>query len=588
MTIIDIGVKFNLEKLIESRMLIQANSGGGKSWATRKALEEVYGKVPFILFDTDGEYHTLREKFKDILIIGGKNADIKINIKSAELLPEQIVKHNISCIIDLSDLKQLERIQYIKKFLENLIELKSEFWKPYIIVVEEVHKYCGQQEKQDSTWAVIDLMTRGRKRGYCGWLITQRIAKLHKDASAEANNKLVGRTFQDIDRKRAAEELGFTTKEESLSLRYLKPGEMMAFGVAFEPQHVHKINIGAVKTTHPKTGMRFDTKIEPPTDKIKKTLQKLSNLPQEQEIKLKTENELKGEINRLNIELRKKPKSEVDGRQVEVMQKRMELAQVDSFNKGLRAEASNHKAQTDHYEKTFQIFENRIKSIANELKQFTIKCSKLLQIELPKILPNVPEKIKVDYSYGKKEIKGVYPEPKKDDIRPIGAQPIPLEDGELTAAQKKILEALAKFKPVLEDVPRPMVAAYSGVSSRSSGYRANISKLSTIGYIKYRVPGKIYLTEEGESLVETTQSPATTDQLQEMWMGLLSESRQNILKVLIEVYPNNISREELAERAGSSFSSSGYRANISAMSSMCILEYPEHGMICASKNVFIE
>jgi DNA helicase HerA-like ATPase len=54
---------------------------------------------------------------------------------------------------------------------------------------------------------VIALMDSGRKRGFCGVLATQRISKLSKDATAECNNKLIGRSVE-ADAKRAGEELG--------------------------------------------------------------------------------------------------------------------------------------------------------------------------------------------------------------------------------------------------------------------------------------------------------------------------------------------------------------------------------------------
>ncbi len=50
------GCPINVERLIESRMLIQANSGGGKSWAIRRLLEQTYGDVQQILIDVDGEF----------------------------------------------------------------------------------------------------------------------------------------------------------------------------------------------------------------------------------------------------------------------------------------------------------------------------------------------------------------------------------------------------------------------------------------------------------------------------------------------------------------------------------------------------
>ena len=160
MTKIDIGVKIDLQKLIETRLLIQGNSGSGKSQTVRKLIEETYGKALFIILDIEGEYHTLREKY-DCLLVGGRNGDIPISLKAASLLPRKILEMKIPTIIDISDLKFRERILYVKDFLENLMELPSDLRMPCFVILEESHLFCGQQEKQDSTFAVIDLMTRG-------------------------------------------------------------------------------------------------------------------------------------------------------------------------------------------------------------------------------------------------------------------------------------------------------------------------------------------------------------------------------------------------------------------------------------------
>ncbi len=57
------SVALDLDILIRTRLLVQANSGGGKSWLLRRFAEETFGKVPLIIIDPEGEFATLREKF---------------------------------------------------------------------------------------------------------------------------------------------------------------------------------------------------------------------------------------------------------------------------------------------------------------------------------------------------------------------------------------------------------------------------------------------------------------------------------------------------------------------------------------------
>lgn len=285
---INIGTQIDLEDLLQSRLLIQANSGGGKSVLARTIIEESFGKVPFIIMDIEGEYYTLKEKFGDILIIGGQHADIPITLKSAKLLPKEIISNQLSVIIDLSDLQMSDRILYSKYFIESMMDLGREYWINYFIFIEEAHKLCGEQDKQVSATSIKDLMSRGRKRGYCGVLITQRISKLHKDAAAECNNKFIGRTFLDIDLERAAKELGLTSNTDKNAIRNLAPGNFYAFGTAIIPHQVHVVKINLPKTKIPKAGINMDIKPKAPTEKVKAMLAKLNTLPTEQKKEVKT------------------------------------------------------------------------------------------------------------------------------------------------------------------------------------------------------------------------------------------------------------------------------------------------------------
>ena len=54
------NLTLNISSLVTSRALIQANSGGGKSYAIRKLLEETHGKIQHIVIDLEGEFASLR------------------------------------------------------------------------------------------------------------------------------------------------------------------------------------------------------------------------------------------------------------------------------------------------------------------------------------------------------------------------------------------------------------------------------------------------------------------------------------------------------------------------------------------------
>jgi len=66
-------MSLDFQRLIESPLLVQANSGGGKSWLLRRLLEQSQGKVQQIILDPEGEFGTLRERYNYVL--AGKGGD---------------------------------------------------------------------------------------------------------------------------------------------------------------------------------------------------------------------------------------------------------------------------------------------------------------------------------------------------------------------------------------------------------------------------------------------------------------------------------------------------------------------------------
>src|SRR5579864_2261785 len=70
-----IPAKINLAKLIKTRMIIAANSGGGKSYLMRKLMELFFGQVQQIVIDPEGEFSSLREKFGFILATAERDED---------------------------------------------------------------------------------------------------------------------------------------------------------------------------------------------------------------------------------------------------------------------------------------------------------------------------------------------------------------------------------------------------------------------------------------------------------------------------------------------------------------------------------
>jgi Helicase HerA, central domain len=301
--------------ILRSNVLVQANSGGGKSWLLRRFIEQAFKRVPQIIIDPEGEFSTLRSHFDVVLV--GKGGDTPADIRSAKLLAHRLLELGTSAVIDLFEMSKPQRPVWVAAFLSALIDAPKKLWRDFLIYIDEAHEFAPEpghgtesRDEKACRHALIDLASKGRKRGYGVIAATQRLGKLSKDFAAELKNVLIGQTFIDIDRERAAGNLGISkaNKPEFFkSVMKLEPGAFFAFGraLALEPTLV---TIGDVQTEHPEAGRRQSAP-PPPTDKIRHLLPQLADLPKEAEEKLVTEKELRGRIAELEREVAKKPGS---------------------------------------------------------------------------------------------------------------------------------------------------------------------------------------------------------------------------------------------------------------------------------------
>lgn len=549
----------DLQTLLETRLLVQANSGGGKSWCIRRVLEQTHNHVQHIILDLEGEFSTLREKYDYLLV--GKDGDIPISIKTAELLAKKILELNVSVIIDLYELKQHERILFVKRFLDSLINAPKELWHYVLVVIDEAHVFCPEHGKSESSGSVIDLQTRGRKRGLCGVLATQRLSKLNKDAAAECNNKLIGRTGLDVDMKRASEELGFTSKQQMLELRDLESGNFFGFGSAIS-KSIIQLKIGEVATSHPKVGSRSIKEIPPASSAVQKILLNLKDLPQQADEELKTVQDYQRKVRELQNELRSKPKPQIDEHSI-----------AKAKEQGFKEAEIRYNGHFKEIKQQVEGFKTIITKLGKGLKGIAETANNLIPSDMQIEIKELP---KHTYVISQKE----------KSIEKIGS--VNFDPEGVSAPQLKILQSLARFRLIGRDkVIRSTLAAFSGVSSKSSGYKANLSSLNMNGFI-VNSPLGVSITENGLHLTGDVDAPSGDEELQQSWYNVLSQPQARILQKLVHIFPQSISKDDLAVSLDVSSLSSGYKANISNLKVLGAIETLPENQVKATKELFLQ
>ncbi|WP_298261786.1 ATP-binding protein [Bradyrhizobium sp.] len=241
----------DIEELLATRLLVQGNSGSGKSHLLRRILEQSVPWLQQTVIDPEGDFVTLAEQFGHLVIDAEEHTE-----RGLQVAGQRVRFHRVSTVLNLEGLDAENQMRRAAAFLGGLFDVARDHWYPMLVVVDEAQLFApavagevSDEARKLSLSAMTNLMCRGRKRGLAGIIATQRLAKLAKNVAAEAANFLMGRTFLDIDMARAADLLGMERRQAD-AFRDLERGHFMALGSALSRRPM-SVQIGPTDT-HPR------------------------------------------------------------------------------------------------------------------------------------------------------------------------------------------------------------------------------------------------------------------------------------------------------------------------------------------------
>jgi DNA helicase HerA-like ATPase len=255
----------DLEELLATRLLVQGNSGSGKSHLLRRLLEQSAPWVQQCVVDPEGDFVTLADRFGHVVVDAQRT--------EAELtrIAGRIRQHRVSVVLNLEGLDVEQQMRAAAAFLGGMFDAERDHWYPVLVVVDEAQLFApaaagevSDEARKLSLGAMTNLMCRGRKRGLAGVIATQRLAKLAKNVAAEASNFLMGRTFLDIDMARAADLLGMDRRQAEM-FRDLARGRFVALGPALSRRPL-PLTIGSVETSARSVSPKLTPLPETPED----------------------------------------------------------------------------------------------------------------------------------------------------------------------------------------------------------------------------------------------------------------------------------------------------------------------------------
>lgn len=613
------GISFPVRKFTVKKHAALGKSGGGKTGLAKVLLEQALEEdVAVVVIDPLGIHYGLRSSFMGdkpgykIVVFGGEHADIPINRNSGADLAKLIVEKNLSCVIDLTGMRKSEWRQLCTDFLDDLFRLNR---TPRLVVLEECKEFVPQMIGPAVSGlyeAASRAILQGRNRGL-GWvMIGQRPASINKEVLSQVDTLFMFSSISPQDRKALGEWVEAWDVEDKFDdflkvLATLQERECYAWSPSvfkiFKAFKVKEFKTFHPDTTHLETHGLMDVKpvladVGNITEMLKGSLKALV----EEKADQARVPQLKRRIAELEAMLAKgfpKVAEAASGIDAKVVEKKIRQA-IEEERLRLLAIFKKYETKVTGVFRSAQTINNvALKDLPatvekalhelNEAKEYADEMKTPGKAGAPHIRETTIQSVKQGLTRAVNQPTHLsVKQPTRQPVNPPTRQPTdqPTDEVPLQNAHIKLLQAIARLNSIgVEKPSRAQVAVWSGYAVKGGSFRTYLSRVSAGGYIRYE--GKqVILTEEGLAVAGEVPPPPSQEELNRTIREVIGESRWKILDVAMNVYPESITREELAEKSGYAMQGGSFRTYLSRLSALELVEYTAGNGVKASAVVF--
>lgn len=563
--------------------------GAGKTYLATMIAEQILDiGAQVVAIDPVGNWWGLRvgsdgrSKGKQIFVMGGEHGDVPIVPEAGAKVAKVIVEKGISVILDISGFRLGERKRFCADFGEELLHLKKKQRTPVHIFIEEAQLIIPQRvgpEEARMVGAFEQIVRLGRNYGIGCTLVTQRPQSVNKEVLSQVECLCVLQVTGLHERKALEDWVQEAGADRSLigELPGLEQGE----GYVWSPSWLR-----IYQRVHFAKKQTFDASATP----------KVGQATRAASLSAVDVKALKEDMAEVVSQAQKDDPIALRKEIAELRKHKCPVVQQNPVKiKSITIPVVGKKTLIG-----LQTTQQRFTKAIKDLKEYVLiaegqfnKFSK----ELEKVTSMPPSQAKLvdgTHDHGDIDMSKHYPErfklpvsahinAKAEEITSVSGEPT-----NISSSQQRILDALA-WMELLGRSPsdKTQIAILSEQRPTSGGYFNSLGGLRTAGMITYPTPGMVALTDNGRSLAKPSDIPRTSEQLQEMLFRKLSKAQIAILKILIEIYPEQISKDELAERAGLKSTSGGYFNNLGRLRSLKLIDYPTPGFAQALPVLFL-
>ncbi len=561
---------------------ILAKRGAGKTNTATVLVEElVAANVQTVIVDPVGAWWGIRSSAAGergaglaIPIIGGQHGDVELEQTAGQLIADVVVGSGQSMLLDLSDFPSKGAVnRFVTDFAERLYRRKARASSLLHLVLEEADEFAPQRGQADTArmrGAIEQIVRRGRSRGLGVTLITQRSAVLNKDVLTQADVLIVMRTTGPHDVKAIKEWVAAKGDEHGdtviASLPSLETGEAWIWNP--ERSLLKQVKIRRRRTfdssATPKAG---ETRAQP-GDVAAIDISALGEQIQATVEKTKASDPaaLKKRIRELELQV---ADLDVD-REPAIVERIVEVPVFTDEERALLSLASSTMSDAT------LITANLLAAIDR-----LTEAEKLPRPPSPpRAAPAPKHSDSAGGSQGQRE--------RQTGARAPARAPVVASTDGVSGPQQRILNALAALETIGVTSPAKIqVALFAEASPKSSSFTNNLGHLNNqLGLIRYPAPGQVQLTDEGRAIADAGGAPTTAEEVHAYVYGLVGGAKSRLLEQLIGVYPGWLTKQELADRAGASSTSSSFTNNLGSLRSLGLIDYPSPGMVAALEVLF--
>lgn len=527
-----------------------------------------------------------------VVIFGGEHADVKINEHSGAMVAELVCAGNRPFLIDLGGWMPGKRTKFFVDFASTFF-LKTKGKR--VLMIDEVHNFAPQGKVFDPEsgkalhWA-NRLASEGGGKGVTLISASQRPQKVAKDYVTSHETLIACKVIHKLDRDAVKDwidgcgdpEQG---KEVFKTLGNLQKPEAWVWSpeIQFGPKLVTFPLFRTYDSFKPQeAGDAARLKGWASVDLVEVNEKMAAVIKQEEAndpVKLRAD---LAKANATIVLLERKATAAP-------MALATAPADLDAADKRGFERATKEAAEAAKklLEEAVADIERDIEPLAAALRdaihEFRTKTAERL-----KNLVRARQAVKPIYAPQPRAATAITPPPRSIAVTAPREDPGPrVTDDNLSAPQQNILNALAWAESLGQtDSPREMVAFLSGASANASGYQNNLGTLRTAGLISYPSAGQVALTDDGRARAQAPAEALTHEAIMEKIGAKLNGPQMNIVRAAAANYPNDASKEEIAQAAGASPNASGYQNNLGRLRTLGLITYPSAGRVRAADRLF--